>query len=193
MPYAQAVDSEGRIPLVMNLIVRTGSLAPETAHELHRFVAAVNPNIPVSRVLSLDSRLDESLSSFRSTAWLFLSFAFIALALATIGIYGLVSFSVRQRTYEIALRMAIGATGGSILRMVLVRSIQVTLSGLAIGMIGALLVARGLSAALSEVTTADPLIFLAVSAFLLAVTIVASVIPARQALSIDPVRVLRSE
>jgi predicted permease len=193
MPHSQAIDRAGRIPYVMNLIAATGNHIPQVSEELHRFAAGVNPNIPVSKVLRLDGLLGESVASFRSTTWLFLGFACVALTLATIGIYGLVSYSVAQRAHEIALRMAVGATGGSVLRMILSQSIRVALFGLAAGIIGALLAVRGLSALLFEVAATDPLVYASVSAFLLAVTVVASAIPALHAARIDPVRVLRAE
>ena len=110
----------------------------------------------MSEVERLDGIVGDSVSSFRSTTWLFLAFACVALVLATVGIYGLVSYSVNQRTYEIALRMAIGATAGSILRMMLVRSLRVSVAGLAVGIIGAILITRGLSAFLFEVTANRP-------------------------------------
>ena len=193
MPYSQSLDGDGRIPYVMNLIVKTGSHTPQAADDLHRFAVALNPNVPVSKVVRLDRLVGESVSSFRSTTWLFLSFACVALVLATIGIYGLVSYSVTQRAYEIALRMAIGATGGSILRMILVRSLRVSLLGLLAGQIGALLVVRVLSALLLEVAPADPLVYALVPVFLLTITVVASLIPAWRASRIDPARILRAE
>ncbi|MBC8167268.1 MAG: FtsX-like permease family protein [Bryobacteraceae bacterium] len=147
----------------------------------------------MSPVMRLDALLDESVSGFRSTAWLFLAFAAAALALATIGIYGLVSYSITQRAFEIALRMAIGATGGSVLRMILVQSLRVGLLGLSTGIVVALLAVRGFSALLPEVAPTDPLLYALVSAFLLAVAILASMIPACRAARIDPVRVLRAE
>ena len=193
MPYAQSIDSNGRIPYVMNLIVKTGRYAPYAADQLRRFAAAVNPNVPVSKVLRLDTFAGASVASFRTTVWLFLCFAFVALILATIGIYGLVSYSVTQRAYEIALRIAIGATGGSILRMILTQSLRLSLLGMSAGIIGALLVVRAMSTFLFEVAPTDPLIFMGVSVFLLMVSLIASIIPAWRASRIDPIRILRAE
>jgi putative ABC transport system permease protein len=193
MPYSQSIDGDGRIPHVMNLIVRTANYAPQAPDELYRFAVSVNPNIPVSKVAALDRMIGQSLSSFRSTTWLFLSFASVAFALATVGIYGLVSYSVTQRTYEIALRMAIGATAAGVLRMIMMQTLRVSLAGLAAGIVGALLLARGLSALLFEVGPTDPLTYALVSALLLTVTVVAAAVPAVHASRIDPVRALRAE
>jgi putative ABC transport system permease protein len=193
MPYSQSVDGGGRIPHVMNLVVKTGAGASQAAEELHRFAAGLNPDIPVSGAIYLDGLAGESISKFRSTAWLFLSFAIVAVGLAAIGIYGLVSYSVTQRAYEIAVRLAIGGSRGSILIMVLARSLRVGLSGMSAGLIGALLAARGLSALLPGTGPADPVVYVCACLFLLTVTLLASIIPAWHASRIEPVRVLRAE
>jgi len=193
MPYSQSIDEDGRMPHVMNLIVKTANYAPGTPDELYRFAVSVNPNIPVSKVAALDRTIGESLSGFRSTTWLFLSFACVALVLATIGIYGLVSYSVTQRAYEIALRMAIGATAAGVLRMIMLQILRVSLAGLFAGIVGALLLARGVSALLFEVAPTDPVIYALVSALLLSVSVIAALVPALRASRIDPVRILRAE
>jgi ABC-type antimicrobial peptide transport system permease subunit len=113
--------------------------------------------------------------------------------LATVGIYGLVSYSVTQRAYEIALRMAIGATAAGVLRMIMMQILRVSLAGLCAGIVGALLLGRGVSALLFEVAPADPVIYALVSALLLAVSVIAALIPALRASRIDPVRILRAE
>ncbi len=193
MPYAQAIGADGRIPFVMNLIAKTGRGASDAAEQLRQLALTTNPNIPVSPVIPLRSRLRDSISGFRSTALLFLGFAGVALVLAAMGVYGLVAWSVRQRAYEIALRMAIGATSGSVVRMTLGQSLRVGVAGIVAGVCVALLLTRGLSFMLYEVAPADPVIYTQVSAFLLAVVLLASIVPAWSSSRIDPVRVLRSE
>jgi len=193
MPYPQSIDANGVIPYVMNLLVKTGANTAEAADELRRFAAGVNPNVPVGKVTQLGGVVGESLSGFRATTLLFLGFASVALALAAIGIYGLVSYAVTERAYEIALRMAIGATSGSILRMILFRSLRVSLLGMSAGILGALIAVRAISTLLFEVVPAGPAVYALVSAFMLVVTVVASVIPAWHASRMDPVRILRGE
>ncbi|HZU24735.1 MAG TPA: ABC transporter permease [Bryobacteraceae bacterium] len=193
MPYSQAIDGDNRIPAAMNLIVKSAGAASQVGDQLRRAAVSLDPNIPVSGAQSLDSLLGDSVAHFRSTTWLFLSFAGVALILATIGIYGLVSYSVTQRAGEIGLRMALGATAGGILRMILVRSLKVTLLGLAVGLIGALVTVRALSSLLYDVAPTDPLVYALVSVFLLAVSATASLIPAWRASRIDPIRILRAE
>jgi predicted permease len=193
MPYAQSVNSDGRLPEVMSLIVKTGADAPQAPSEIHRVAASLNPNIPVGDVVHLDRMAGESLSSLRSTTWLLLSFAFVALALATIGTYGLVSYSVAQRGYEIALRMSIGATAAGIVRMILLQSVRVTLAGVIIGTAAALALSRAVSTMLFGIAPTDPATYALVMAFLLALSILASIVPAFRAARIDPVKALRSE
>lgn len=193
MPYAQAVQDDRRIPAGMNLIVKTAGVAPRASDDLYRLAASANPNIPVGKVVRLDRLAGESISDLRTTTWILLSFAAVALILATIGIYGLVSYTVTQRTYEISLRMAIGATNGSIVRMILGQGLRVALAGMAAGLLAALFLTRALTALLFDTAPADPLIYACVSAFLFAVALAASLIPAWRASRVDPIRTLRAE
>ena len=193
MPYSQSIDNEGRVPYGMNLLVKTRVYTPRMGDKLHRFAAGLNPSVPVSKVQRLDRLVHESISSFRLTTWLFLCFASTALTLAAIGIYGLMSYHVSQTVYEIALRMAIGASGSSIVAMILARGLRVTLVGLSAGVIGALVVARALSVMLVGVNATNPLVYAIGSIFLLTVAIVATIVPAWRASLIEPVRVLRAE
>jgi putative ABC transport system permease protein len=147
----------------------------------------------VGKVVHLEQLAGDSVSNFRATTWLFLSFAAVALFLATIGIYGLVSYSVAQRAHEISIRMAIGATPAGVMRMILARSLRVALLGTIAGLVGAFVAIRGLSALLYGVAPTDPLIYASVSAFLLCVTALASFVPAWRTSRIDPIRKLRAE
>ena len=193
MPYAQSVDGQDHIPRVMHLLVRTGSVAPQAAEDLRRLAMAQNPNIPVGRVIELDRMRGESLADFRSTTWLFLSFTGVALALAAIGIYGLVSYSASQRTYEIALRMAIGATAPAILRLILLRSLRICAAGLAVGIAAALVITQLLPAIWPDVREPGLAVCVLAGGLLALVSLVASALPAWQASQTDPVRILRAE
>jgi len=193
MPYAQGSDGSQDLPPVMNLMARTASHMPQATDEIYRVASGMNPNIPVAKPVYLEEQVTGSVSKLRSTTWLFLSFAAAALALAAIGVYGLVSYSVTQRTYEIGLRMAIGADSGSIIHMIVGRSLRVALLGLAAGLIGAFILIRALPALMVDVAPADVRIYSGVALFLLCVTAAASFVPAWQASRIDPVRALRVE
>lgn len=192
MPYTQAVDPNGQIPAAMYLIVKTGVNIPTLSSQLRRIVAA-DPNVPVDKIVPMDGLLANSLSGFRSTTLLLICFASVALALASTGIYGLVSYSVSQRSYEIALRMAIGASAWDILRMILMTSLKLALAGSLCGLAIAVPAGQGLSVLLSEAAPAAPLIYALVIASLLAVTLAASAVPALRGARIDPIRTLRTE
>ena len=193
MPYAQAVDGGGRIPVVMDLLVKTTAVAEQAAVELRGVAVAANPEVPVGKVTSLNDIVGDSISGFRSTIWVFLSFAIAALTLAAIGLYGLMSYSVSQRTYEISVRMAIGAPASSVVGLILSQSLRVTMIGTAAGIAAASLLTRLLSGMLVGVTATDPLTFAGVVLLILIVTVTASSLPAWRAARIDPIRTLRAE
>jgi predicted permease len=152
MPYAQSVLSGGDQgpPAVMNLLVKTASNAPLAPHEIRQAAMEANPNVPIGEVVALEKIASESIAGFRSTTQVFLLFAAAALALAAIGIYGLISYSVAQRTYEIGVRMAIGATGGSIVGLIVRQSLRVMLFGLLAGLAASFVLTRFLSGLLFD-------------------------------------------
>lgn len=191
-PYQQAVDAQGRIPVVLHLIAKHSAAETTAVEQLRLFIAGQIPNIPVSPAVSMEALRGNSLAGFRSTTLLLLLFASVGLTLAAIGIYGLVSYSVVQSRYDLALRMAIGASNQDILEMVLARSLRVTLYGLVAGLLGSFLVGRGF-ATLFDLAPTNPSVYGGVSIFLILVAMAASLLPAWHASHIDPVRVLRAE
>jgi ABC-type antimicrobial peptide transport system permease subunit len=134
-----------------------------------------------------------SIAGFRSTMQVFLGFAGTAILLAAVGIYGLMSYWVSQRTYEIGLRVAMGATRRGVLAMILTQGLKVTLYGVAGGIVAALLLTRFLAALLYGVAATDVLTFAMVIALVLGVAIVATAVPAWRAARIDPLKSLRAE
>jgi ABC-type antimicrobial peptide transport system permease subunit len=193
MPYAQAVQGNGQIPVAMNRLVKTTINSERTAAAVRRLAVNANPNVPVGKIQPFDKIVSRSISSFRSTIWIFLSFAGVALLLAEIGLYGLMSYSVSQRTYEISVRMAVGAQASSVIGSILGQSLRVTALGLAIGIVATLLLTRLLSGLLFHVQTTDPETFLGVPLLLAVVALAASFIPAWRASRIDPIKTLRAE
>jgi len=193
MPYPQAVGIDKKLPSSMSLLVRTSRDPQYVAGEVRRAVAALNPDVPVGEVRTLDSFLTASNTQQRSTMWLFLSFAGSAVLLAAIGTYGVVSFSTAQRMYEMGVRIALGARRRDLFGMVLKLSLRLVLVGLAIGVALAVGATWTLRSFLYGVGTRDPLIFLAVSVLLIVVAIVAGFFPARRAASVDPMMALRAE
>ena len=193
MPYPQSVDLTERVPASMDLIVRTGADPSQVAGEIRSLVSDVNPDVPVSQVRTLKEVVSGSTSKSRSMTWLFVTFAASALILAAVGTYGLVSYSTAQRTYEMGVRVALGSTKAGIIVLVLGQSLRLVLSGLALGVAASLVLNRMLNRFLYGVTATDPLTFLAVGVFLVAMGLLAGYLPARRAASIDPVMALRSD
>jgi putative ABC transport system permease protein len=175
------------------VVVRTAtdplSLAAAVAEVIHRAAQ----DLPVTHIMTMDELLAGSVSPRRFSAMLVGIFAILAVALAAVGIYGVMSYMVSQRTQEIGVRMALGAQAADVRSMILVQTIKLTALGVAIGLAGAFLVARFLSSLLFGVGTHDPLTFLGVALLLLAVAVVAAYVPARRAMRVDPIVALRYE
>ncbi len=191
MPYPQAVDLTEGIPATMNLLFRTTADEGRVANEVRQLVAGVNPNVPVGEVRSMEAVVSTSTSEPRSIMWLFVAFAGSALILAAIGVYGVVAFSAAQRTYEIGVRVALGATRSSVFSMVLGQGLRLVLTGLAAGVVASLLVTRMLASLLYGVAATDPATFLGVGVLLIATAALAGYLPARKASRIDPLTALR--
>jgi ABC-type antimicrobial peptide transport system permease subunit len=147
----------------------------------------------LGQVQSLDDIVSGSIADFRSTMRVFFSFAGAAILLAAVGIYGLMSYWVSQRTYEIGLRVAIGATRRGILSMILAQGMRVALFGVGGGIVAAFLLTRFLAALLYGVAATDLLTFAVVTALVLGVAAVATAFPAWRATRIDPLKSLRAE
>jgi len=174
-------------------IVRTASdplnIAAAVTGVVHRF----DPNLPVTHVMTMDSLISDSVSPRRFSSVLVAIFAGLALLLAAIGIYGVMSYTVSRRTQEIGLRMALGAQLSSVRGMILGQTLKLTLIGVGLGLAGAFVVARFLASLLFGVGMYDPATFLGVAALLIAVALAASYIPARRAMRVDPIVALRYE
>jgi ABC-type antimicrobial peptide transport system permease subunit len=156
-------------------------------------VRAVDPTQPIFRVETMDEVVSRSLSSHRLYLWLLGTFAVIALALATAGIYGVTSYLVTQRTREMGIRLALGAPPSALKAMVVRQEAVVAIIGTIVGLGGAFAVTRLLASFLYGVSATDPLTYLSVSLTLIAIAILASYIPARRATRVDPTTALRAE
>jgi putative ABC transport system permease protein len=156
-------------------------------------VHAVDPEQPVVEVLTMDEVIGESIAQQRVAMRLLTGFAALALLLAGIGIYGVLSYTVRQRVQEIGIRMALGAASGDVVRMVLIEGLKPTLAGLAIGVAGAAALGRVLTSLVFGVTPRDAATFGVVSMVVLAVGLLACLVPAYRATRVDPLQALRAE
>jgi predicted permease len=179
-------------PSSLAWIVRSSGSAG-LAEELRRVVTDIDPGQRIRQLRTMDEIVASSTARSRFDAWLFGLFAGVALALAAIGVYGLLSFSVSQRRQEIGTRLALGAAGSDILRLVLQQGLVLTFAGLVFGLAGAVFLSRTLASLLHGIRPNDPLNLAAVSLVLLGVGVVASFIPARRATKIDPIVTLRYE
>jgi putative ABC transport system permease protein len=156
-------------------------------------LASIDPDLPFSDMKSLQSAVDSNVDQPRFRVTLIGTFAVFALVLAAVGVYGLISFTVTQRTREIGIRVALGAAPRQVTASVIREGITLALAGIGVGLAGAFAAARALSAFLFGVGASDPLTFTGVALLMLLVAVAASYIPARRALRIDPVVALRAE
>jgi predicted permease len=175
----------------MHLVVKTSGDPMSMANSVRQEILQLDRDLPVTEVRSLESIVSGSFGQRRLTLWLLGSFAALALALAAIGIYGLLAYSVEQRRQEMGIRRALGARPADILSLVLREGLGLTLAGIAVGAIGAFAATRALTGLLFHVSPTDPAIFLAMSLLFLAVAAVSSYLPARRALSVDPLAAMR--
>jgi putative ABC transport system permease protein len=144
-------------------------------------------------VRSAEQLMSESLSASRSYLWLIGVFGLTALALSAIGIFGVISFSVAQRTSEFGIRLALGALPGHLLRMILGEGLRLTLAGIGLGIVGSIALTRLISNLLFGVTPTDPITLAVVCIILALCALAASIVPARRAMTLDPIVALRNE
>jgi putative ABC transport system permease protein len=156
-------------------------------------VQSFNPNLPLAEVKTMDQIMDESMAGDRFTAFLFGGFAAIALLLAALGIYGVMSFAVAQRTHEIGLRMALGASAGRVVGLILREGMILALIGLVLGLGGSYLVGRAMHSLFYDVGTMDVAAFSTVAALLMFSALLACYVPAHRASRVDPMQALREE
>ncbi len=184
---------QARATLLRAVIIRTAPGATGLEPAIRRTLVGIDPNLAVVRVASMSDQVGFNFRLERLMSRLTSAYGILALVLAAIGSYGVTAYGVARRTREIGVRMALGATGVDIMRTVLRGPIIQTASGLAIGLPLALLAGRALSAYLYEIGRADPVVLGGATAVLIGSAIVAAIVPARRAASVDPTRALRSE
>ena len=175
------------------LVVRTSVEPASLSDGVRRAVREVNADAPVYSVRTMTQVLNESTSQRRFQTILMTSFAALALLMAAIGLYGIISYSVSQRVQEIGIRMALGAQRSDVLRMVLWQGFKLALAGIVLGLIASFILSRVLASLLFNVSATDLLTFMSVSGLLTLIALLACYIPARRATKIDPMIALRYE
>ena len=183
------VASSRNVPLPSSTGRTRCSLAPA----VREAVWALDPSLPVADLQTLEEHVSATLSRDRFLTLLLTVFALVALTLAAVGTYGVISYSVAERSREIGIRMALGAEASSVLRMVLFSGGRLAVTGLVVGVIGAFAVTQVMSSLLYGVSATDPTAFLVAPGMLALVALAACLIPAMRATRLDPVVVLRND
>jgi putative ABC transport system permease protein len=187
VPHAQ--NANGTLALVL----RSHGDPQQMTALVRREVSALDKDQPVVDIKNMEQRLSETMSPRRLTVFLLGIFASVAMILAAVGIYGVIAYSVTQRTHEFGIRMALGAQRGDIIRLVIGQGMWLVLVGLAVGLVGAFAMTRLMESLLFQVKPGDPLTFAVVALLLSAVALLACYIPARRATKVDPMIALRYE
>ncbi|HEX8089936.1 MAG TPA: FtsX-like permease family protein, partial [Blastocatellia bacterium] len=177
----------------MALVIRTASDPASLTGAIREELKKIDKDQPMSRVSTMEQLLSESLSQKRFYTLLLSIFALIALIMAAVGIYGMMTYSVTQRTQEIGIRMALGARPRDVLRLVMGQNLISVLAGALMGLIGAFALTGLLSSLLYGITATDPSTFAVVVAALMATALLACYLPARKATKVDPLIALRHE
>jgi predicted permease len=193
-PLVQApADYLGDMVRQITIMVRSTSDTATLAHSMRAKLAQLDSTLPLYNVKTYDDLIKDETEVKRFTASLLAAFAGIALLLAAIGIYGVLSYAVEQRTREIGIRMALGASGAAVVRLIVSQAMRTIGLGLLAGIVAALALTRYMSALLYGVSSWDPAVFTGITALLALVALLASYIPARRATNVDPLTAVRYE
>jgi putative ABC transport system permease protein len=177
----------------MSLVVRTNLNPSQMAAAVRQEISAIDKDQPVVNVQTMNKLLSDTMANRRFSTLLLGIFAALALVLASVGVYGVISYSVTSRTHEVGIRRALGANKSDILRLVVGQAMALAMTGVAIGIAGAFALTRLMSSLLFQVSATDAITFLTVALLIAVVALVASFIPARRAAKVDPVIALRYE
>jgi predicted permease len=196
LPYLQLPDdyiTYDNVILPMNLLVRTSTDPASLTSTIVAQIHSLDPQLAVANIRTMNQQVSSSVAAPKFNTLVLGLFAFLALFLAAIGIYGVLAYAVVQQIHEIGIRMALGAQPRDVMRLILVHGARLALAGLAIGALAAFGLTRLMSSLLYGISASDPLTFAAVSAVLFAVALLACYIPARRAMRVDPMIALRYE
>jgi putative ABC transport system permease protein len=188
-PYAQDRESWSR----MSIVIRSTGEPAALSAAVRKEVMAIDPAQPVSNIQTMEQLMAASITRPRFVMLLLGLLATVALALAVVGIYGLMSYSITERTHEFGIRLALGAQAADVLKMVLGQGLRLIVVGISLGLAGAFALTRLMRSLLYGVSTIDPMTFVAVSLLLTMVALLACYIPARRATKVDPMEALRYE
>jgi ABC-type antimicrobial peptide transport system permease subunit len=194
VPHSQwHVATGGSIIRDVFVVIRTAGDPVALAQPVRNAIRQMDPGLPVASIRPMTDVVKTALATPRLTGFLLGTFAAIALALAAVGIYGVLAYLVSQRTQEIGIRLAIGADRSVVLRMILRQGVALALSGIGVGLIAALGLTRLMQTLLYQVEPVDPITFVAVPLILLVIALTASYVPALRATKVSPVIALRAQ
>jgi predicted permease len=193
VPLAQIPAGAAPFVWPRYLVVRTNGDPSAIAADVRNAVATVDRNQPVANLRGMEDVVDQQLTGRSTQLTLISTFSLLSLLLAAVGLYGVLAYGVAQQAPEIGLRMALGATQTNVVGALLRRTMVLTGTGIVLGVAGAMMATRALSALLYEVSPTDPVAFVSVAVLLVAVAALASYAPARRATRIDPLLALRAE
>ena len=194
VPYtALSTVEDGRLPSEMTVVVRMNADDPNAINLLRSTLTSFSPDVPVSEIRTMETVVAEAASTPASTTILFATFAGVALVLGVVGIYGVLSFLVSRRRREMGVRMALGAQRRDVLLLVMKEGGRFSLAGIALGILGAFLLAKLLATQLYGVSALDPITYISVALLVGIVTLAACYIPARRAMQVDPLVALRND
>ena len=175
------------------LFVRTVGSPADLATPVRNTVATIDPNQPVASIKSLSEVVADSVAPRKFNMMLFTLFASLALLLAGLGIYGVMAYSVTQRTHEVGIRMALGAQKSHVLRLIIGKGMTITMIGIGLGLTCSMVLTRLMTVLLFGITPTDTLTFVVVTVFVILVALFACYVPARRATTLNPVTALRAE
>ncbi len=193
MVFLSAFQLESVMTSVNEMEIRTAGDPTSVTGEVRQAIHQIDSNLPITNVTTLAAQVSNTMGTQRLISALTGFFGIVGLALACVGLYGIMAYNVARRTHELGVRMALGAQKGEILKMMMGHGLRLTLIGLAIGAAGALALTRLMANLLYGVRPSDPLTFMAVSLLLTMVALLACYIPARRAMKVDPMVALRYE
>jgi predicted permease len=191
--YEQGPRLVRRAPGQMNVVMRTSRSVDQFAPQIRRAVAAADPALPIVQLRTMEDVFGDSVTRQRFLSLLLGIFASVALVLAAIGTYGILSYMVTERQREIGIRMALGAGSAQVVRLVLGQGLGMAIIGIGLGVVGALGLSRLTTSLLYGVSPADPVTFSAVAAVIALVAMAACVVPTRRATRVDPLAAIRME